>query len=54
MSDDLVKVRLEVEFEASTVTEDEFDVMVASCGLVPDAVAVFVTDPASTSAWSTV
>ena len=40
--------------EAGTVTDDEFDVIVSLDGFVALAVAVFVTDPASTSAWSTV
>jgi hypothetical protein len=50
VSDDFARVRLEVELEAGTVTDDELDVIVADDGFVPDAVAVLVTDPASTSA----
>jgi hypothetical protein len=46
--------RLEVEPNTETVADEEFDVTVASCGLIPDAVAVLVTDPESTSAWLTV
>jgi len=54
VSDVLVRLRLEVELDADTVTEELFEVTVALCGFVPDAVAEFVTEPASTSAWSTV
>ena len=36
------------------MTEDGDDVTVASLGLLAVAVAVFVTEPASTSAWVTV
>ena len=37
-----------------TVTLDPADEIATPCGLVPTAVAVLVTPPASTSAWVTV
>ncbi len=51
---DLVRLRLEVAFDARTVTDEEAEVTDVPIGLVPLAVAVLVTDPASTSAWVTV
>ena len=51
---DLARLRDEVASEASTVTEDVSEVTVVGPGVVPLAVAVLVTEPASTSAWVTV
>jgi hypothetical protein len=39
---------------AVTVTVDGDEVTTVLCGLVPEAVATLVTDPASTSPWVTV
>jgi hypothetical protein len=55
---DLVRDRLDVASEAVTSTVDELDVAVLVVALgstdVPLAVAVLVTEPKSTSDWSTV
>ncbi len=51
---DLVRLSEETALEANTVTEDGAEVAVAPCWSVPLAVAVLVTEPASTSAWVTV
>ena len=51
----LTRLRDEVALEASTVTDDEFELTGPSLSdEVPLAVAVLVTEPASTSAWVTV
>src|SRR5579862_3229079 len=49
--DDLVRLTLEVALEAYTVADDWLEVTACVYGSTPDAVAVLVTDPASTSAW---
>src|SRR5579872_4624318 len=52
--DDLVRLTLDVALLAYTVADDWFEVTVCVYGSTADAVAVLVTDPASTSAWAAV